>query len=83
MTNDLSFKTANTEVLLFFICLFYSSGRKLPQMDVKHADCIDGFDEKIFYNSLILNIKKFNKKMYKFYPINCNYRLIVASQLKF
>jgi hypothetical protein len=52
-------------------------------MDVKHADCIDGFDEKIFYNSLILNIKKFNKKMYKFYPINCNYRLIVASQLKF
>jgi len=27
-------------------------------MDVKHADCIDGFDEKIFYNSLILNIKK-------------------------
>lgn len=94
MTNDLSFydlsfKTANAEILLFFylpvlfIRQIYSWGKKSPQMDVKHADCIDGFDEKIFYNSLILNIKKFNKKMYKFYPINCNYRLIVASQLKF
>ncbi|QPT44146.1 hypothetical protein [Moraxella nonliquefaciens] len=34
MTNDLSFKTANTEVLLFFICLFYSSGRFIHQADL-------------------------------------------------
>ncbi|WP_282672726.1 hypothetical protein [Moraxella nonliquefaciens] len=41
MTNDLSFydlsfKTANTEVLLFFICLFYSSGRFIHGAKNRH-----------------------------------------------